>query len=98
MSVCIHFDHLGIKITGDEVLYVGKNASISCSTDLHVVSVAWLYNGVIITQGAGSSVDLEFSPVNDTINGRQYICRATSAYGIQESSITISVSCKHCEH
>ena len=65
--------------------------TITCSFDLNLTSIEWLYNDEVITSSVASQLDLTFSPVNDTINNRQYTCRVTTPYGDQEEDITIRV-------
>jgi len=62
---------------------------VNCSSDLDVISIEWLYNRGVIYQVTGDVLQLIFNPVNDTIHNRQYTCRVTSPYGIQEKTIRI---------
>jgi len=62
---------------------------VNCSSDLDVISIEWLYNRRVISQVTGNVLQLIFNPVSDTIHNRQYICRVTSPYGIQEKTIRI---------
>jgi len=82
-------------ITGSDIpLTVGDNATLTCSSDLDVNMVEWLYNGQVVVSSSGPQADLMFTPVNDSIHNTQYICRVTSPYGVQEYSSSISVTGK----
>ena len=89
---------LGIAITGNEApLTLGMSARLSCATDLApVVAVEWLYGGAVIAQSLSDSAQLVFPAVNDTLHNRQYTCRTSTAYGVQERNTTITVSGIFC--
>ena len=76
------------------MLSIGSSATLSCSTDLNVQSVMWLYDGVVVAESNENTVDLVFNPVTDVINGRQYNCLANSSFGIQQKTITLEASCE----
>jgi len=85
-------------ITGNEIpLPVGDNATLTCSSDLDVNMVEWLYNGQVVVSSSGPQADLVFTPVNDSIHNTQYICRVTSPYGVQEYSSLIRVTGKQLD-
>ena len=85
---------LGIAITGNEApLTLGMSAQLSCATDLApVAAVEWLYGSAVIAQSLSNSAQLVFPTVNDTLHNRQYTCRTSTAYGVQERNTTITVS------
>ena len=75
------------------MLQVGQSASLTCSSDLDVSSIEWLYSGQVVARSMGEQeLKLEFDPVNDTIHGREYTCRVTSPYGSQERSVITTVA------
>ena len=71
----------------DNVFIVGEEGSMTCSSDLDAISVEWLYNHQVISYSTASQLELVFSPVNDSIHNREYTCRVTTSYGIQEQSV-----------
>ena len=81
---------IGITIQGGNIYTVGLDGTLLCSTDLSVTSMQWIYNLQVLNSTSSSEVQLSFSPVNETIHGREYTCRSTSPYGIQESTYQIT--------
>ncbi len=82
----------GLQISGHtNQINVGDSVTITCSFDLKLTSIEWHYNNEIIMRTSASQLNLTFSPVNDTINNRQYTCRVVTSYGVQEENITIQV-------
>lgn len=73
---------------------VGESVTITCSFDLDLTSIEWLYNSEVIVKTTASQLNLTFSPVNDTINNRQYTCRVITLYGMQEETLTVQVQGK----
>lgn len=73
----------------DSIFNVGESASLTCSSDLPVTLTQWLYNFKVVSSSASKELQLTFNPVNDTIHGREYICRTTTPYGIQEESVRV---------
>ena len=49
----------------------------------------WLYNDVAIAQSATGNVTLIIPSVNDSLHNREYKCRITSPFGVQEINTTI---------
>ena len=83
---------IGLQLYGyDGHFTVGQSASVTCSYDLAFTSIEWLYNNETIVSSATSQLDLSFNPVNDSIHGKQYTCRASTPYGIQEERLTIQI-------
>ena len=81
-----------MEISGyDGLLNVGEYATILCSFDLELTSIEWIYNNEVIVSSSSPQIALPFSPVNDSTHGRQYTCRATTQYGLQEKTVTIIV-------
>ena len=54
----------------------------------------WVFNDDVVASSNSQQVDLTFSPVFDYLHNREYICRATTAYGMLERRITITVNSK----
>lgn len=73
---------------------VGEPGLLTCSSDLDVTSVEWLYNGRVVAHTALPELQLMFAPVNDSVHGREYTCQVTSPYGIQQNSVSISTLSK----
>ena len=80
----------GMQVMMPDVLIVGRAATLTCSSDLDVTMTEWLLNGRAVQNSTHSQVQLLFNPVMDTIHSRQYTCRVTSPYGIQEQTIIIT--------
>lgn len=78
----------------NNVFTVGESASVTCTSDLDVTSIEWLYNLQVVSYSTASELQLVFSPVNDSIHGREYTCRVTSSYGIQELTVQPFVQSK----
>ena len=72
-------------------LTVGHNASIMCSTDLDVVAVEWIRDGITVANSNSQSLTLPLNPVSADHHNTQYICRVTSPYGTQEETVNITV-------
>ena len=91
----VMFGNAGIVFVGDTNVTVGENATISCHSDLTVERVEWIFGGdVIMTSNDSQRVDLVFRPVQEFLHNREYTCRAVTAYGILERTITITVYSK----
>ena len=87
---------LGLRIHGNQAIFtVGQQASVVCSSDLDVNMIEWIYNyNVVVQSSAVDQLSLVFNPVNDSIHSRQYTCRVTSPYGIQEETIQVTAESK----
>ena len=91
------FFYLGLEITGNEdPLTLGNTATLTCTYDLTAIAVEWVYNGQVLVHTAESQAELVFNPVNDSLHNREYTCRAISQYGIQEASVTTTVTGEIC--
>ena len=73
-----------------DVLIVGRASTLTCSSDLDVTMTEWLYNGGVVQSSTAPQTQLLFNPVNDTIHNRQYTCRVTSPYGVQQQTVIIT--------
>lgn len=84
---------LGIQITGNEgPLTVGSTVQVTCSSDLVILMAEWLYDDMVIAQSVASEAILTIPAVNDSLHNRQYKCRVTTPYGIEEANTTISTT------
>ena len=83
----------GIRVSEFGTYSLSDRVSITCSSDLGVNSVQWLYNNeVIATSGnSESQVELRIDQVSDSIHNRQYTCQTLSPFGIQEHTVNILV-------
>ena len=71
---------------------LGASLQLNCSSDLATSTAEWLYNEDVIAQSVSSEVLLVIPAVNDSLHNRQYTCRVTSPYGVQERNTTITVT------
>ena len=84
--------YIGLEVSGySGQLTVGDYATIICSFDLEFTSIEWIYNNQVVASSSSPQIGLSFSPVNDSIHGRQYTCRVTTPYGLQQKNVTILV-------
>lgn len=92
MNFVLRIYYAGLEISGyDGELSVGEYVTITCSFDLEFTSMEWIYNNKVVVSSSSQQIGLSFSPVNDSIHGRQYTCRVTTQYGLQEKNVTILV-------
>lgn len=54
----------------------------------------WLHDEVVIAESEGSAAVLVVSAVDDSLHAREYMCRITTPYGVQEANTTITVTGK----
>lgn len=66
---------------------VGGSASLTCFSDLDVISAKWLHNHLVVGYSSKSELQLVFDPVNDSIHNKEFVCQNTSPYGVQEQSV-----------
>lgn len=74
----------------------GQLAIASCISDIETTSgstMEWLHNEDIVERATSiQQLDLVFSPVNDSIHGRMYVCRVTEEDGEHaEKNFTVKV-------
>lgn len=74
---------------------LGQSASLTCASDLHVVSIEWstpagsrVPSEPVAADGASQ---LEFATVSEDLNGRVYVCRVTTPYGCLETEHRVMV-------
>ena len=79
---------------------VGGSATASCRSDNQATRMEWLSNGVVVaTAMSTEQLDLEFSPVNDSIHNQVYVCRVTREGDVQvEQNFTVRVNGKTILH
>lgn len=86
----------GISIEGASSLpfIVGSTANIRCVSDSPVTIIQWLGTSdiEIAMTMTGQTLDLQISPVSDSLHNSVYTCRVTRAEGTREQSITLSVT------
>ena len=94
-STPLSLTNSGLTISGSTDLTVSEKASINCSTDLQVESIAWLYQNEVISSVAGEQhLVLTFDRVSDSQHGRVYMCQSVASYGTQERNVTVNVQSK----
>ena len=86
--------HAGLMTIGNTIVRVGQNATITCTSDLNVQTVEWMFNDDVVASSSSQEVDLTFSPVVDYLHNREYICRTATSYGTLERRVTITVESK----
>ena len=86
----------GISVTGNEApVSLGAGLQLNCSSDLDILTAKWLYGDVVIAESQGAEALLVIPAVNDSLHNRQYWCRVTTPYGVQERNTTITVTGMH---
>ena len=83
---------LGLSIIGSSSLILGESTTLNCTSDLPIVSIEWIYNDEVIAQSSTNGAILDIPLVNDSLHGRQYSCRVTSLFGVQEKNTTLIVT------
>ena len=84
---------LGLRIIGvDGPLTLGANATLNCTSNLPIMMAEWLYSGIVIVTSFDADALLEIPAVNDSLHGREYVCRVKTPYGVQLKNTTIVVS------
>ena len=76
---------------------MGSNISITCRSDTDTERMEWLTQEgtVIILERNVTQLNLIFTPVNDSIHGQVYICRAIrSGSDMPEQNFTMNVESK----
>lgn len=83
----------GVLIEGNSFPWsVGSTATLSCSSDLDVVSIDWLHNGEVVAHSTSEPAQLLFNPVNDSIHDREYSCMVNTFYGVLEEHTDVTVN------
>ena len=86
---------IGVSIIRDQ-FGVGDSVTASCTSDNQATRMEWLSNGAVVAMAMSTQqLDLEFSPVNDSIHNQVYICRVTREGDVQvEQNFTVRVNGK----
>lgn len=81
----------------NKILSVGHNDSITCTSIVVADVIEWLNSDgeTIVSAANTTELRMTFTPVNTSINNRQYTCRAIKN-GSVETSANLSVSGKIC--
>lgn len=80
----------GIKTVAN--LTIGERGSLYCSTDVMVETTELIYVGEVMANATSREVEFTWNPVFELLHNRQYTCRTSSKYGIQEQSVTLNVT------
>ena len=80
-----------MRFSNHGIIELGSTASITCSSDLGVSSIEWLYNGQVIESAEGAEAFLVIELVSDTLHDREYTCRARARFGNEERTFRIQV-------
>ena len=63
---------------------IGASATATCFSDAPATRMEWLLNGAVIASDTSTQqLNLEFSPVSDSIHNQVYVCRVTRQGGAQ---------------
>ena len=75
---------------------MGINITITCRSDTATERMEWLTNETVLVSGTMiEQLDLDFTPVNDSVHGHVYICRVTRRTDeIAEQNFTMNVTGK----
>jgi len=88
-----HF--LGVTFSGNNNLTVGENSTILCNSDVVVQRLEWVFaNTVVASSSSSQQLELVFRPVEEFLHNREYVCRAVTASGTLENTITLTVESK----
>ena len=81
-----------ICITGDEfVLPYGSSTTLNCTTDLAVNTIEWLdVDGRVVASGTDPQLEIRVT-ISDSKN-LNYTCRVKSDFGIQNKTVTLTIS------
>ena len=75
--------HEGVSVVPD-TFNVGQSATARCISDTLATQIEWLTQEDVVVLSAISTkqLDLNFSPVNDSIHNQIYVCRVTREGGV----------------
>ena len=86
---------LGVNIVHSPLpLQVGSNESLTCVSETGSADIIWTVNGTVLASGFNvSSLDISFSPVNDTqaIHGNTFICLVNLRGEVINQTLEVSV-------
>ena len=96
LLIVMHFYCSGTRVeTSSDIFFVGSSESVTCSSDLDVASIEWLYEGDVVASSSVGSVKLNFDPVTESIHEREYTCRISTVHGVVEHNVTIFVASEY---
>ena len=73
----------GVSIVRSIVFNVGAPAFARCLNEVPATTMQWMSNGVVVESATSTqTLDLTFSPVNDSIYNDVYVCRVTREDGM----------------
>ena len=85
----------GASIARDRFM-VGTSAITKCFSDVPAIRIEWLNEEAVVLLASTTStqqLDLEFSPVNDSIHGQEFVCKVTrDGRRIKKDSFTANVT------
>ena len=85
--------YLGLQVishNSDQILDRGASIAINCTTDLSVITIAWLDEEMrVIKIASESPLTLFLAGVTET---HEYTCIITSPFGNQSQTVTVSVA------
>ena len=85
----------GITISGlEQPLTVGQSATISCMTNVPVSSIEWIYQSSTVLASTTDQTVLNYNitPVSDSLQGRQWTCRAVAGNTTYNETVEIQVT------
>ena len=92
----MHCNVVGLEISNDSTFIIGESAVINCTSEIVVEKLLWLdqKENILANSSSSTMATLEFNPVNDSIHGKTFTCRATQNMGMVEKYIKVNVSGK----
>lgn len=91
--------YIGVVIeNGSEVYTVGSNANITCQSATLATKIEWLTDeGILLAfVSMTNELDLQFTPVNDSVHGNVYTCKVTrNSTDVAEQNFTMNVRGKN---
>ena len=86
---------VGLEVSPDNLFIIGESAVINCTTEIVVDKLLWIDQERDITLASSSSstmITLKFNPVNDSIHGKSFTCRAMQEMAMVEQHNVIKVN------
>ena len=70
---------------------LGSTSSITCLSDLGVNLIEWLHDNSVVQRTEGNQAELMVYNVSDSDHSKEFVCRSTARFGVQEKTVTIQV-------